>query len=86
MSQREAEVAELVVTGLVNMLNANLEIGMKHSLTLGYDSDPERRAVFCQVVARVLRSGAEFDNASSQNLGVRRNRLCEVRSVVRMQT
>lgn len=77
MSQREADLRELVVTGLSHLVKANTEMGFKHCLPLAYDKDIRKRTIFSRVFARVLDQGTKFDQADS-NVAPKPNKLCEV--------
>lgn len=45
---------------LSNLLAANIDVGLKHCLALGYHEDPLFRSAFIQVMSRLLRTGARF--------------------------
>ena len=76
MSQREADLRELVVTGLSHLVKANTEMGFKNCLPLAYDQDIRRRTIFSRVFARVLDQGTKFDQV--ENVSPKPNKLCEV--------
>ena len=78
MSQREADLRELVVTGLSHLVKANTEMGFKNCLPLAYDQDVTRRTIFSRVFARVLNHGTKFDQVD--NVPPKPNQLCEVSS------
>ncbi|KAJ6587786.1 hypothetical protein B0H10DRAFT_2233906 [Mycena sp. CBHHK59/15] len=76
--QREAELRELVITGLSHLVGANSENGFKQCLPLAYDADNRKRAIFANVFARVIGQGTKFDlEDHSSNMG-RHNRLSEL--------
>lgn len=78
LSQREAEVRELVVEALSRLISANLESGVKHSLSMAYDPDPRQRLIFSYVFARVMGQGAKFEAQETPVNFSGRSRLCEV--------
>ncbi|ORX55578.1 hypothetical protein DM01DRAFT_1320819 [Hesseltinella vesiculosa] len=46
-----------------NLLSANVDIGLKHTMTLGaYHEDPMTRTAFMQVLTNILYQGTEFDS------------------------
>lgn len=77
-SQKEADVRELVITGLSHLVIANSENGVKHCITLAYDSDLRKRTIFVHVFARVLGKGTKFEPQRNPELQARRNQLREV--------
>jgi len=79
VSQKEADVRELVITGLSHLVVANSENGVKHCIALAYDSDLRKRTIFVHVFARVLGKGAKFEPQRNPELQARRNQLREVR-------
>lgn len=50
---------------MTNLLSANMSIGLKHSLALGYHEDPTMRVACTRMMTEVLRSGAELDGTQS---------------------
>ncbi|EFI27794.1 hypothetical protein CC1G_14717 [Coprinopsis cinerea okayama7 len=60
-SQKEAELRDLVITGLTHLVSSNSESGFKQCLHLAYDSDPRKRTIFAHVFARVLGEGTIFE-------------------------
>ncbi|KAF7335246.1 hypothetical protein MSAN_02335100 [Mycena sanguinolenta] len=78
VAQREAELRELVITGLSHLVAANSEHGFKQCLPLAYDSDPKKRAIFANVFARVIGQGTKFDVEERSTNPGRNNRLAEL--------
>ncbi|KAG5638079.1 hypothetical protein H0H81_001929 [Sphagnurus paluster] len=78
ISQREAELRELVITGLSHLVSANTESGFKQCLPLAYDDDNRKRAIFAHVFARVISQGTKFDPEDRSASIARHNRLCEL--------
>ncbi|KAG8218508.1 hypothetical protein J3R82DRAFT_4145 [Butyriboletus roseoflavus] len=77
-SQKEADVRELVITGLSHLVIANSENGVKHCITLAYDPDLRKRTIFVHVFARVLGKGTKFEPQRNPELQARRNQLREM--------
>ncbi|KAJ7668141.1 hypothetical protein B0H17DRAFT_990194 [Mycena rosella] len=61
VAQREAELRELVITGLAHLVGSNSEHGFKQCLPLAYDPDNHKRGIFANVFARVIGQGTKFD-------------------------
>ena len=80
ISQREADVRELVVTGLSHLVNANTEAGFKHCSPLAYDKDVRKRTVFARVFARVLKQGTKFEPPETSAV-TKPSLLCQVRGL-----
>jgi hypothetical protein len=78
VSQREADLRELVITGLAHLVSANTESGFKHCLPLAYDEDPRKRTIFAHVFARVLEQGTRFVPKEGSATVSRQSRLCEL--------
>jgi neurofibromin 1 len=84
LSQREADVRELVVTGLSHLVHANTEAGFKHCLPLAYDEDIRKRTIFARIFARVLKQGTKFEPPETSAMA-KPSLLCQVRqSTVRV--
>ncbi|KAJ3221156.1 Ras GTPase activating protein ira2, partial [Clydaea vesicula] len=49
---------KLSILALSNMLSANIEIGLKYSLSMGYHEDSKTRAAFMQVMTNILNLGS----------------------------
>ncbi|RAL67213.1 hypothetical protein DID88_007988 [Monilinia fructigena] len=55
---------ELAISALSNLLSANIDVGLKHSLGIGYHEDLEVRTAFVKVLCNILIQGTEFNNLS----------------------
>ncbi|KAJ6560168.1 hypothetical protein B0H19DRAFT_1376000 [Mycena capillaripes] len=78
VAQREAELRELVITGLSHLVGSNSEHGFKQCLPLAYDSDNRKRMIFANVFARVIGQGTKFDVEDRSTSPGRNNRLAEL--------
>jgi neurofibromin 1 len=58
----------LAITTLSNLLSANLDVGLKHCLTLGYHEDPILRTAFMRLLTSILQQGARFHGLSTKRL------------------
>jgi len=54
-----------------NLLSANVEVGLGHSITMGYHEDVGVRLAFTEVMTKVLQQGAEFDTLAETALADR---------------
>ncbi len=52
--------ASLAVLALSNLLSANMDVGLKDCLALGYHQDPALRTAFTHISANILRQGNHF--------------------------
>lgn len=70
---------ELAITALSNLLSANIDVGLKHSLGIGYHEDLDIRTAFVKVLCNILIQGTEFNNLSDAAVNEKYNELLEVR-------
>ena len=73
---------ELAITALSNLLSANIDIGLKNSLSLGYHEDLGIRIAFVRVLCNVLRQGTELNNLSDAAISEKYDELLEVSTVI----
>ncbi|KAJ2930404.1 hypothetical protein H1R20_g6694, partial [Candolleomyces eurysporus] len=78
VSQKEAELRELVITGLTHLVSANSESGFKQCLHLAYDPDPRKRTIFAHVFARVIGEGTNFETPERPSPMNRQARFAEL--------
>jgi neurofibromin 1 len=69
---------ELAITALSNLLSANVDVGLKHSLEIGYHEDIDIRTAFMRVLSNILLQGTEFDSLSDSAISDKYDRLLEV--------
>jgi neurofibromin 1 len=69
---------ELAIVALSNLLSANIDVGLKHSLGIGYHEDLEIRTAFVTVLCNVLAQGTEFNNLSDVAVNEKYDELIEV--------
>ncbi|KAL1727572.1 hypothetical protein EV714DRAFT_253754 [Schizophyllum commune] len=77
-SQREAELRDLVITGLSHLVISNSESGFKQCLSLAYSDDNLKRTIFSHVFARVLGQGARLEVEETVSGVSRISRLAEM--------
>ncbi|TQV91339.1 ras GTPase activator [Cordyceps javanica] len=63
--------SEMAITILSNLLSANIDVGLKHSLSHGYHDSVEVRTVFVKVLYNILTQGTEFSNLSDSAVSER---------------
>ncbi|KAI0202508.1 GTPase [Astrocystis sublimbata] len=56
----------LAITILSNLLSANIDVGLKHSLGIGYHENIEIRTAFVKVLYNILVQGTEFSTLSDK--------------------
>ncbi|KAL6887139.1 hypothetical protein GGI43DRAFT_426134 [Trichoderma evansii] len=54
--------SDLAITILSNLLSANIDVGLKHSINIGYHDNVEIRTAFVKVLFNILVQGTEFSN------------------------
>ncbi|TVY93314.1 Neurofibromin [Lachnellula willkommii] len=69
---------ELAITALSNLLCANIDVGLKHSLGIGYHEDLDIRTAFVKVLCNILIQGAEFNNLSDVAVNQKYDELLEL--------
>ncbi|KAH8601379.1 hypothetical protein B0O99DRAFT_681402 [Bisporella sp. PMI_857] len=69
---------ELAITALSNLLSANIDVGLKHSLGIGYHEDLDIRTAFVKVLCNILIQGTEFNNLSDAAVNERYDELLEL--------
>lgn len=68
----------LAITALSNLLSANIDVGLKHSLGIGYHEDLDIRTAFVKVLCNILIQGAEFNNLSDVAVNEKYDELLDV--------
>jgi hypothetical protein len=77
VSQREAEVRDLVITGLSHLVTANSEAGFKNCLRLAYEST-RNKIIHAHLFARVLGQGTRFELQEQSTVQTPQARLREL--------
>nr|XP_031861450.1 uncharacterized protein CI109_003054 [Kwoniella shandongensis]KAA5528522.1 hypothetical protein CI109_003054 [Kwoniella shandongensis] len=63
------DAPSLAILALSNLLSANIDVGLKHCLALGYHEDPSLRTVFMQLLTNILQQGARFGGLAAIRSG-----------------
>ena len=74
----EASTSDLAITILSNLLSANIDVGLKNSLSIGYHENPDIRTAFVRVLYNILMQGTEFNNLSDAAVNEKYDELLEV--------
>jgi neurofibromin 1 len=69
---------ELAISALSNLLSANIDVGLKHSLGIGYHEDLDIRTAFVKVLCNILIQGTEFNNLSDEAVNEKYGELLDV--------
>ncbi|WOO81456.1 Neurofibromin [Vanrija pseudolonga] len=56
----------LAIQVLSNLLSANIDVGLKHCLTLGYHDDPTIRTAFMQLISNILQQDTRFGGLATK--------------------
>ena len=78
VSEESMTTPELAISALSNLLSANIDVGLKHSLGIGYHEDLDIRTAFVKVLCNILIQGTEFNNLSDAAVNERYDELLEV--------
>lgn len=73
-----AQMKELTILAMSHLLSANVDAGLKYSLSMGYDDDQETRTAFMQVLTNILNQGTEFETLSESVMTDRYEKLVDV--------
>ncbi|KAI0831620.1 GTPase [Hypoxylon sp. FL0890] len=70
--------SELAITILSNLLSANIDVGLKYSLSIGYNENIEIRTAFVKVLYNILVQGTEFSSLSDKAVNEKYDELLEL--------
>jgi len=77
-SEDSMKTPDLAITALSNLLSANIDVGLKHSLGIGYHEDIDIRTAFVKVLCNILIQGTEFNNLSDAAVNEKYDELLQV--------
>ncbi|KAG0745150.1 hypothetical protein G6F62_003419 [Rhizopus arrhizus] len=69
---------ESTVNAISNLLSANVEVGLRSTLAMGYHEDSRTRSAFIQVLSNILNQGAQFDTLAENIMLDRYDKLVEL--------
>ncbi|XP_025987354.2 neurofibromin isoform X2 [Solenopsis invicta] len=70
------------IQAMSNLLSANIDSGLRHSIHLGYNADLQTRAAFMEVLTKILQQGTEFDTLAETVLADRYEQLVELVTMI----
>ncbi|KAL5596495.1 uncharacterized protein BROUX77_007179 [Berkeleyomyces rouxiae] len=71
-------IPDLSITILSNLLSSNIDVGLKHSLNIGYHENLEIRTAFVKVLYNILMQGTEFSNLSDTAVSEKHTQLLDI--------
>ncbi|CAH1760475.1 9376_t:CDS:10 [Entrophospora sp. SA101] len=69
---------DYAILALSNLLSANVDSGLKHSLSMGYHEDTKTKTAFMQVLTNILNQGTEFEGLAENAMNDRFDKLVEL--------
>ncbi|CAG9134295.1 unnamed protein product [Plutella xylostella] len=70
------------IQAMSNLLSANIDSGLMHSIDLGYHRDLQTRAAFMEVLTKILQQGTEFDTLAETVLADRFEQLVQLLTMI----
>ena len=70
------------IQAMSNLLSANIDSGLMHSIGLGYHKDLQTRAAFMEVLTKILQQGTEFDTLAETVLADRFEQLVQLVTMI----
>lgn len=77
-ASRLSELRTCTIQAMSNLLSANIDSGLMHSIGLGYHKDLQTRAAFMEVLTKILQQGTEFDMLAETVLADRYEQLVQL--------
>ena len=63
-SEELSSALDLTISALSNLLSANVDVGLKHALQMGYHENTQVRTAFLRVLCNILSQEADFERLS----------------------
>ncbi|KAI9475616.1 MAG: hypothetical protein EXX96DRAFT_506141 [Benjaminiella poitrasii] len=73
-----APLKESTILAMSNLLSANVDIGLKYSLSMGYHDDTQMRTAFMKVLTNILNQGTEFETLAETVITDRYEKLVDM--------
>ncbi len=70
------------IQAMSNLLSANINSGLMHSIGLGYHKDLQTRAAFMEVLTKILQQGTEFNTLAETVLADRFEQLVQLVTMI----
>ncbi|XP_053200312.1 neurofibromin-like isoform X2 [Panonychus citri] len=77
-----SELPTYTIQAMSNLLSANIDSGLMHSISLGYHKDLQTRAAFMEVLTKILQQGTEFDMLAETVLADRYEQLVQLVTMI----
>lgn len=81
-SSRHNTLRNATIQAMSNLLSANIDSGLMHSIDLGYNRDLQTRAAFMEVLTKILQQGTEFDTLAETVLADRFEQLVQLVTMI----
>jgi neurofibromin 1 len=81
-ASRLSELRTCTIQAMSNLLSANIDSGLMHSIGLGYHKDLQTRAAFMEVLTKILQQGTEFDMLAETVLADRYEQLVQLVTMI----
>ncbi|KAI8975307.1 hypothetical protein BDF20DRAFT_914255 [Mycotypha africana] len=78
MSTYLAPLKESTILAMSNLLSANVDAGLKYSLSMGYHDDSQMRTAFMKVLTNILNQGTEFETLAETVITDRYEKLVDM--------
>ncbi|CAO3650284.1 unnamed protein product [Mucor fragilis] len=78
MSTYLAPLKESTILAMSNLLSANVDAGLKYSLSMGYHDDPQMRTAYMKVLTNILNQGTEFETLAETVITDRYEKLVDM--------
>ncbi|RPA79455.1 hypothetical protein BJ508DRAFT_415934 [Ascobolus immersus RN42] len=76
--EESISMVDLTIVALSNLLSANVDVGLKHSLEIGYHQDVAIRTAFMHVLTNILTQGTEFGSLGDSAIAEKYERLVDL--------
>ncbi|XP_049883616.1 neurofibromin isoform X3 [Pectinophora gossypiella] len=76
------DLRNATIQAMSNLLSANIDSGLMHSIDLGYHRDLQTRAAFMEVLTKILQQGTEFDTLAETVLADRFEQLVQLVTMI----
>ncbi|KAI8390971.1 uncharacterized protein BYT42DRAFT_508674 [Radiomyces spectabilis] len=73
-----APLKDCTILAMSNLLSANVDAGLKYSLSMGYHEDTRMRTAFMQVLTNILNQGTEFETLAETVMTDRYEKLVDM--------
>ncbi|XP_030756453.1 neurofibromin isoform X2 [Sitophilus oryzae] len=81
-SENLSNLRSATIQAMSNLLSANIDSGLRHSIDLGYNKDLQTRAAFIEVLTKILQQGTEFDTLAETVLADRFEQLVQLVTMI----